>query len=247
MRKFFLILVIFFIASQSVLSNPLSSNNTFEIPIDSVPPGSSTGGSNGLSGGAVTAITLGSVFGGAAALGGLGWYFANKSGLACGYASGCECPYSSISITDNSILEKLKLNNDKNNYLIKAFKYIKHQGTSSEKYLLVQDMNIKNKTFNTIFFDLPNSKELNKVKIIQVSEPYSIKNNLPALDSKIIINPKSKKPIEIPTTVVQNDSQNGILIKQGVIKNYENKTAALVTENKMDNPKNYSIIIQFSN
>ena len=155
--------------------------------------------------------------------------------------------FRSISITDNSILEKLKLNNDKNNYLIKAFKYIKHQGTSSEKYLLVQDMNIKNKTFNTIFFDLPNSKELNKVKIIQVSEPYSIKNNLPALDSKIIINPKSKKPIEIPTTVVQNDSQNGILIKQGVIKNYENKTAALVTENKMNNPKNYSIIIQFSN
>lgn len=118
--------------------------------------------------------------------------------------------------------------------------------TSSKRYLLVQDLNIKRKTYNTVFFDLPDSKELNQVKIIQVSDSFTIKDKYPGLDTKILLNPNSKTSLEVPTTVIENDSKNGILVKQGVIKSFENKTAALLTENKMTDSKVYAIILEFS-
>lgn len=248
MKKFLLLILLsFIVASPCVFANPQSSNNAFEIPIDGVPPGSRSGGhSGGLSGGAVTAIALGSVFGGVAALGGLGWYFAHKNGLAAGFACGCNSPYSTISMDDYVILGKLKRNPCENKYLIRTFEYIQPDKNSSKRYLLVQDLNIKGKSYNTIFFDLPESKLLNKVRIIQVSDPFVMKDNLPALDTKIITNPKSKKPVEIPTTVAKKDYAEGVLIKQGTIEGYENPTAAIVTENRMSNPKTYALIVEFS-
>lgn len=248
MKKILLLfLVLSWTSAQAAFCNPQSSSNAFEIPIDNIPPGGRSGGSGGLSSGAVTAITLGSVFGGAAALGGLGWYFAHKTGLTCGYACGCNSPYTTVLIDDYSILTKLKLNQEQNKYLIKAFEYITPEKNSSKKYLLIQDLNIKSKTYNTIFFDLPDTKVMTRVKIIQVSEPFIITDKLPALDTKITVNPKSKTAFEIPTTVVKNDYQNGVLIKEGNLKNFESKAAAIVTENKMHNAKNYALIIEFSN
>lgn len=243
MKKFLLLNFVLFFMFQPVYSNPQSSNNAFEIPIGKVPQGES---SKGLSNGAVTAIALGSAFGGVAALGGLGWYFAHRTGIACGYACGCDSPYTTILMSDFSVLEKLKLDSCKNKYLIKAFEYINLEKTSSKRYLLVQDLNIKRKTYNTVFFDLPDSKELNQVKIIQVSDSFTIKDKYPGLDTKILLNPNSKTPLEVPTTVIENDSKNGILVKQGVIKSFENKTAALLTENKMTDSKVYAIILEFS-
>lgn len=245
MKKFaLLILVLFFVAMQSAFATPQTSDNSFEIMIDQVPPGSTPGGSKssgGLSDGVVTAITLGSVFGGIAALGGLGWYFSHKIGLACGCVFGSESPYSTIVIDDCSILEKLC--GCKNKYLLKAFEFIKPEKNSSKRYLLVQDMTIKSKTYNTIFFDLPDKKFKN-VKIVQISEPFKMKNNLSLLDTKIILNPKAF--YELPTTIAKNDSESGILIKKGIIEDNDNKTAALVTENKMQSLKNYAIIVEFS-
>lgn len=79
-----------------------------------------------------------------------------------------------------------------------------------------------------------------------MSDSFVMKDNLPALDTKIIINPKSKKPVEIPTTVAKKDYTEGVLIQQGIIEDYENHTAAIVTENRMSNPKTYALIIEFS-
>lgn len=93
---------------------------------------------------------------------------------------------------------------------------------------------------------MPDSKELNQVKIIQVSDSFTIKDKYPGLDTKILLNPNSKTSLEVPTTVIENDSKNGILVKQGVIKSFENKTAALLTENKMTDSKVYAIILEFS-
>ena len=248
MKKVLCLILIFnFLFAEAVLASPQTSDNSFEIPIDSVPPGDAAGGkSGGLSSGAVTAITLGSVFGGITAIGGLGWYLSGKSGLASGFACGCNSPYSTIKIDDYLILGKLKKDNCENKYLIKAFEYINPEEETSKKYLVVPDLDIKSKSYNTIFFDLPLSDNLNKVKIIQVSDPFTMKSSLPGINSKIILNPKSKDSYELPTTVDEGDFENGILIKRGIISKYGDKTAVLITENRMNHSKVYAVIVEFS-
>lgn len=76
MKKIFVFLV-FIIQLQGFCATNVS-NNTFDITINDIPSGDgSSEESGGLSGGAVTAITLGSIFGGLAA-GGIGYYFYKK-------------------------------------------------------------------------------------------------------------------------------------------------------------------------
>lgn len=123
MKKFFVFLLCL-IQLQGFCATD-NSNNTFDITINDIPPGGGTSGgkSGGLSDGAVTAITLGSIFGGLAA-GGIGYYFYKKGTCLTG-----ACAY------------------DKSNPLIPIC-----LDDSTKKYIFIKDCTIKNNTFLRFYF-----------------------------------------------------------------------------------------------
>lgn len=218
--KKFLCLILICLSCPMVLSSPQTSLNSFEIPINEVPPGSKGGSKDsGLSDGAVTAITLGSVFGGLAAIGGLGWYFTKcTSGLACGCACGVETPLIPV------FLKEFCHNFSQTTYLKKAFDL--SNKSPDKKYLFISDSEIKTKTYNTVIFEVPT--DMPNFKIIQVADGF--------LDSKIIDS----------TTIIplKSNYKNGVLIKQGQLTKC-NSSVALVTENHSCK-KVYAIVIEFS-
>ncbi len=218
--KKFVCIILFSIIGQAGVCNPQTSLNSFEIPINAVPPGGvEKTHSGGLSSGAVTAITLGSVFGGLGAIGGLGWYLSkNASGLVCGCASGLDNPLRPIFFKD------FCQDFSQYKYLQKALGLIKK--SSDRKYIFIADSEIRKKTYNTIIFEIP--QDLPNFKIIQVSDGL--------LESKIIVS-----NMEIPT---KNNYQNGVLLKQGQFSKSNEKLAALITENSTQK-KVYAIIIEF--
>lgn len=227
MKKLFCIILLnFFILP--VFSAVTDSNNSFEIELTEIPPGSSKS-HHGLSDGAVTAITLGSVFGGIGALTGIGYYFLKHSpGLTCGFACGEQCPYQLVP------LENLEI---KHTYLIKAYNEIENK---NEKYLIIPDTSIEPNTYNTVYFEVPYSdKEIN-FKIYQASADNK------ELNSEIFINPKTNLVTKIPTATIK--SENGIVIKQGKITPQKNELFALNTYYKTSNnavPRVYAIIVMF--
>ncbi len=224
--KKLLSLILIYSVCPYVFSSPQTSLNSFEIPIEAVPPGGieetvrPAQKSEGLSDGAVTAITLGSVFGGLAVLGGLGWYFAKHSaGLACGCACGIDKPVIPICLAD------FCKDFSKNKYLEKAFALIRK--SSDKKYLFAADSEIKEKSCNTIIFEIP--KDLPNFRIIQVSDGE--------ISSKIIVSGS-----EIPA---RKSLENGVSISKGKIPETTDSYAALVTENHSFQKK-YAVIVEFS-
>lgn len=222
MKKLFSLMLIC-LTCPMAFCTPQTSLNSFEIPIDAVPPG---GGetpvskkSAGLSDGAVTAITLGSVFGGLGSLGGLGWYFSKHlSGLACGCACGIDKPLVPVFIKDYCD------DFSENKYLEKAFALA--DKSSEKKYLFIPDTEIKKKSYDTVIFEIP--KDMPNFKIIQVSDGQ--------LNSKIIVS-----DAEIP---VKTNLENSILIKHGKIPETTDNNAALIIENYGE-AKIYAIIVEF--
>lgn len=217
--KKFLCLIFICITSQAGFCSPQTSLNLFEIPINAVPPGG-VDSSNKLSNGAVTAITLGSIFGGLGAIGGIGWYFAKHApGLACGCACGIDTPLVPVFFDD------ICKDFSQNKYLEKAFGYIKK--SSDKKYLIIPDSEIKEKTYNTIIFEIP--ENMTEFRIIQSADGK--------INSKIIISGTEVS--------MKKDVKNGLQISQGRLPGTEDKFAALVVEN-YTTEKIYAIIIEFS-
>lgn len=248
-----LLLLISMFSVNAAFCTDTQSQNAIEIPITTVPPGGSDPlPRSGLSNGAVTAIVLGSTFGGLAALGGAAYYFA-KSGLMlkAGQVLGQGCPTETISIQDGKFLEKLQLNCPKYKHLITAIEKNHITGPNGSRYLVIQDMGIQNKTYNTIYFNLPkplNGKALN-VKITQISDVYTMNGKKPALDTKILLSTDEKNPKEIPLYVSQIEPNKGILEKRGQITDFSNNTAVLTTSfNDTDKDAQnlmYAVLVEF--
>lgn len=124
----------------------------------------------------------------------------------------------------------------------------KEKSTINEKYryLVIPDTEIKNKTFNSVFFELAKNNNSNiNFRIIQASKPYQIEKNTPLLNSSIFINPKDKTTKEIPTFTKELKNDDGFLIKNGTIKTQENNIYALITQNT-NNKENqiYAVIVE---
>ncbi len=243
--KTILYLIIFCFLLNPTYGSMTNSNNSFEIELKQVPSGSS--GSNShkkLSDGAITAIALGSVFGGLGVLSGIGYYFfKHSSALSSGFACGINCPYQIISLDNPQIITK-----SSNIYLIEAYKHTKK--AKEQKFLLIPDTTVNPNTYNTVFFEIPEEFKNSQFEIIQASGSFVLKDRIPQLDSDIFINPKDKNPIKIPTSSVQINPEGGILIKKGRLTNQENRILALTTtymaKNKSEQPKIYAIIVSFS-
>ena len=121
------------------------------------------------------ALILLTTFGGLGVLSGIGYYFyKNLKELKAGLVCGQKCPYQTVSFKEFcAALEK----NRKYTYLMKASQ--KSVSEDNYRYLIIPDTQVKTKTFNTIFFELPktNSSKIN-FRIIQASKPYKIEKNL---------------------------------------------------------------------
>ena len=235
MKKLFCVILLTFFISP-VFSAVTNSGNSFEIELNQVPPGSSKS-QHGLSDGAVTAITLGSVFGGIGVLTGIGYYFLKHSpGLTCGFACGENCPYQIVSLENPEIITK-----SNHTYLIKAYNEIENKMVM--KYLVIPDTSIEPNTYNTVYFELPYEDKEVDFKIIQASA--TINDN--ELDTEIFINPKTNFATVTPTSTLK--SEKGIVIKQGKISPKKDKLYAIntyyKTSNRYANSKNYAIIVAF--
>lgn len=202
MKKFFVFLLCL-IQLQGFCA-PNNSNNTFDITIDDIPPGgSSNNKSGGLSGGAVTAITLGSIFGGLTA-GGIAYYFYKKG----------------ICLTGACVWDKTNplipiCGDRKKEYISNAYPYLKKAienediclDCSGKKYIFIKDFAIKGKTFARFYFK---NEDFTKIKVIQYSKPFNISKNIPELDTKIFLDDE-----EIGLSTEKMKPKEGILIKKG--------------------------------
>lgn len=243
MKKFSILLIcMLFILNNAVYSANNQSQNQFGIRVESVPSGN-TKKDDGLSDGVITAIALGSTFGGLGILTGIGYYFyKNSKGLQTGCACGLKCPYQTI---DSKTYLNILADKKKYTYLMKASE--RSVINSNYYYLIIPDTEIKAKTFNTVFFEIPKSNNSNiNFRIIQASKPYKIDKNIPELDSNIFINPKDKNVKRVPTYTKEQNFENGYLIKNGTLSNLSNNTATITTENLSNkNDQTYAIIVEF--
>ena len=115
------------------------------------------------------------------------------------------------------------------------------------QYLIIPDTQIKPKTFNTLFFELPktNNNNLN-FRIIQASKPYQIENKKPNLDSNVFLNPKDKNVKKIGAYTKELNDKNGFLIKSGTISNPSSNIANITISNtSKNNSQIYAIIVEF--
>ncbi len=200
MKKFFVFL--FCLIHLQGFCAPNNSNNTFDITIDDIPPG---GGdkSGSLSGGAVTAITLGSIFGGLTA-GGIGYYFYKKGTCLTG-----ACVWDKTNPLIPICGDRKKEYNDN------AYPYLKKAienediclECSKKKYIFIKDYAIKNKAFLRFYFK---NEEFTKIKVIQYLKPFNILKNIPELDTKIFLDDE-----EIVLSSEKINPKEGILIKKG--------------------------------
>lgn len=244
MKKFLIsfLLISIFIGQDAYADNK-QSLNTFKINISDVPTGSSSQNNSGLSDGVITAIALGSTFGGLGILSGIGYYFyKNSKGLQTGCICGQKCPYQTI---DSKSFSNILANKKNYTYLMKASE--KSVINTNYYYLVIPDTEIKTKTFNTVFFELPktNSSNIN-FRIIQASKPYKIYEKLPELDSNIFQNPKDKSVKKIAAYANELNKENGFLIKCGTITNFTNNIFTITIENNSQKElQTYAIIVEF--
>ena len=237
-----LFLLALFLFSSNLCCYSKQSLNTFTINIQDVPQNIPKK-DNGLSDGVIAAIALGSTFGGLGILTGIGYYFyKNSKELQSGLTCGQKCPYRTI---DCKSFSELLASKKKYTYLMKASEKVVLN--SKYHYLIIPDTEIKGKTFNTVFFELPQSNSSNtNFRIIQASTSYSTEKNIPNLDSNIFINPKEKNTKKMPTYTKELSPNKGFLIKQGTIQKHDNNILAITTQNlENKNQHIYAIIVEF--
>lgn len=269
MKRIITFILMSLILQNAAIAVPTQSTNPFPLDIDAgvIPKGGGTpsgggGGSSGLSGGAVTAITLGSI-GGVALLGGLAWFLKPywAKGLTSGAAAGLDCPILSMCLDEKSIENIMTKYND-NPLLLKALKQDKIRECPCSKYILVPDTEICSKTFNTIIFKIPtemkNQEGTIKVRITQASNPLNGED----LEAKMYIKEDSMptdetyKKGEIRLHNEKTDKENGIIIKTGQINCEDiqtSSTAALIVSNSPGvlsktncASQKYAYVIEFS-
>ena len=198
----------------------------------------------GLSGGAVTAITLGSI-GGAALLGLGGWLYKRKAeqSLAAGCIQGTPNPLIPFCMERDCNAAIYARINENYPYLRKALSLNEIHYCPDSKYLLIYDTTIDKRKFDSVKFEIPQgTKSLN---ITQVSDTFKAKDmtvelflykdntNSSEPDMRELTNPADKK-----------SADTGIIMKSvnADFKNYP--YAAYVVSNYSDK-KIYAVVIEF--
>lgn len=196
----------------------------------------------GLSGGAVTAITLGSI-GGAALLGLGGWLYKRKTeqSLTAGCIRGSKNPLIPFCMETDPDAEIYARINNNYPYLKKALSLNEIHYCPDSKYLLIYDTSIEKRKFDSVKFEIPQGTKA--LKITQVSDPFGKKD----LTVELYLYKDNSNTSEPDIAELKNINENfssGIIMKSlnADFKNYP--YAAYVVSNYSDK-KIYAVVIEF--
>ena len=207
---------------------------------------SNSGGNNGggLSGGAITAITLGSI-GGAALLGLGGWLYKKKTAesLTAACIRGSKNPLVPFCMETNPEAEFYARINNNYPYLKKALSLNEIHYCPDSKYLLIYDTPIDKRKFESVKFEIPQgTKSLN---ITQVSDPFNPKD----LTAELFLyknetNTTEPYMAELKNISEKSSEKNGIIMKTLSLDFQNYPYAAYVVSNYSDK-KIYAVVIEF--
>src|SRR5574344_253569 len=241
--KKLLVLFLLLMTTNYAYSAPTQSTNPFPLTLEAkdIPSGGGGGGSNGTSAGAIVGIAAGSV--GAASLSGLGVlmykaYF--LQGLLTGGAVGINEPILPMCI-DKKYTDELICKYPQYTLLKKALAQDTIRECPCSKYILIPDTEIKNYTFDTIVFEIPENMPNIKITQATCDNQRYIKHDLYI---------SSDKKDNVRLNVLKSDMTNGILIENTSITNSKKgyliitfKKPAVINKN-VQNQK-YAFVIEF--
>ena len=196
----------------------------------------------GLSGGAVTAITLGSI--GTAALLGLGgWLYKRKTeqSLTAGCIRGAKNPLIPFCMETDLNAEIYARINNNYPYLKKALSLNEIHYCPDSKYLLIYDTTIEKRKFDSVKFEIPQGTKA--LKITQVSDPFSKKD----LTVELYLYKDNSNTVEPDIAELKNINANGssgIIMKSLNIDFTNYPYAAYIVSNYSDK-KIYAVVIEF--
>lgn len=184
MRKFLIIcIVIFNLCFNVAFALDKTSTHSFPVSLEGndIPEKVdddivSKDDNGGLSGGAITAISLGSV--GVLGACGFGYFLLKKysdKGLTLNKVYGQDSPIISLCFDKKSVkcfCEKYK----ENKLLAEIFEHICIKECPNSKYITIPDTSIKNKTYDIYILEVP--KGLNKIRVFQNSQYKNLKFSL---------------------------------------------------------------------
>ena len=198
----------------------------------------------GLSGGAVTAITLGSI-GGAALLGLGGWLYKRKTEqcLAAGCIRGAGNPIVPFCMETNPNAEIYARINNNYPYLKKALSLNEIHYCPNSKYLLVYDTPIEKRKFDSVKFEIPQGTKA--LKITHVTDSFARKDVTAELFLyKNETNTTEPYMAELENISEKSSEKNGIIMKTLSMDFQNYPYAAYVVSNYSDK-KIYAVVIEF--
>ncbi len=199
---------------------------------------------SGLSGGAVTAITLGSI-GGAALLGLGGWLYKRKTAqcLTAGCIRGSVEPLLPFCIEQNPNSEFYARINNNYPYLKKALSLNEIHYCPHSKYLLVYDTSIEKRVFDSVKFNLPAG--VKSIKITHVTDAF--KNG--DFTAELYLNRKFKTTdnqteSDILAGIKNETDIDGVIMKTVSIDTSQYESAVYVISN-YSSKRIYAIVFEF--
>ena len=242
LKKICILLIIF--ALTTPCTNARIGQPTFVFAINDVPASSSTKDKDGLSGGAVTAITLGSI-GGAALLGLGGWLYKRKAEqhLAAGCVRGSVNPLVPFCIEEEQNSEFYARINKNYPYLKKALSLNEIHYCPHTKYLLIYDTSIERKTFDSVKFNLPQG--VRELKITHVTDPFE-KHDLTAELFLFKTSTTSNQPdIEVLNNKANEKSESAGIIQKTITVNTSIYNSAVYVISNYSDKKIYAVVFEF--
>ena len=245
LKNIFTIFIILSLTAPTVLAKV--GQPTFVFAIDDN-PASATGeynnGDDGLSGGSVTAITLGSI-GGAAVLGLAGWLYKRKleQNLVAGCIRGSAEPLIPFCIERDPNAEFYTRIDRNYPYLKKALSLNEIHYCPNSKYILIYDTSIEKRTFDSIRFNLPQGVKF--LKITHVTDPFKKGE----LSTELFFNQKNKSSAQQGINVlkdIKNEITNidGVIMKTVPVNSLEYDSALYVISN-YSAKRIYGIVLEF--
>lgn len=243
-KRILAVILIALLISPSAIARVGHPSFTFAID-NAVTGGNTTTGNNkkdgGLSGGAVTAITLGSI-GGAALLGLGGWLYKRKSeqNLAAGCIRGGQNPLIPFCMETDNNVELYARINEHYPYLKKALSLNEIHYCPNSKYLLIYDTTIEKYKFDSVKFEIPHGTK--SLKITHVTDPFDTKE----LNIELFLykNINDIEPESAVLTSLTEDFANGILIKS-LTENFEQYPYGVYIVSNYSEKKIYAVVIEF--
>ncbi len=244
MRKLLSKIIIMAILCTNLSAFADTTSHTFDLilPKSAIPSGGSnpSGGGGGLSSDGVKGIVAGGVVGGLGLLGGLAWFYYGR-----GYTGGAANTETlSAMCIDSETPKKLYAKGGENDYLIKALEISGIRECPNSRYVLVPDNYVTNKTFNSVFFDIP--QDMPNVRVTQVSDPFSGKE----FEGRIFTGRNENTELKFHNTILTKESE-GIVQKEGKvpIKAASSVSSVLVISydkaTDVVNPMRYAFVIEF--